>query len=352
MGVAAPMTRTRRRTVAQQLAARDNVYDTLTAPFTERTGLGWHVPTPADAARDHAVSVVIPARNAAHGLPTVLDALAGQKTAAAVQVIVIDDASDDNTGYLAARHPATHNVVRLAQRVGSGAARNAGTLLARADTVLYLDADMVLPDHVLADFAARAHPDLVLVGFRHNVSHQEDADGTPVMPPGEPVLEADHRVVWRPPVGVPLFYTGLVLDEPVDGRPLAHTDEFRLLGHAGRYHDWDLPRMVVTALAAMPRQRVVQVGGFDPAFAAFWGCEDTYLGALLIATGAKVVPLRQARGFHLDPPDAEQAWQTKLATSAGNIARYWTLLDQPIPGPGSSHLPGASRLLAEGIRLK
>jgi len=44
-----------------------------------------------------------------------------------------------------------------------------------------------------------------------------------------------------------------------------------------------------------------------------WGMEDTYLGACLIAAGLLVIPLRQAVGFHLDPPDAEQQWQHKLA---------------------------------------
>jgi hypothetical protein len=151
---------------------------------------------------------------------------------------------------------------------------------------------------------------------------------------------------------VALFYTGLTLDKPLDARPLDHTDEFRLLGHARRYHDWDLPRMVVTALIAVPRRRVINVGGFDPDFAAGWGCDDTYLGALLIAAGAKVVPLRQARGWHIDPPDAEQAWQAKYATAAANVARYWKLLNQLMPGPNRSHLPAAGRLTAEGTRLK
>ncbi|WP_026189937.1 glycosyltransferase family 2 protein, partial [Salinispora mooreana] len=76
------------------------------------------------------------------------------------------------------------------------------------------------------------------------------------------------------------------------GRPLDDTDEFRELGYGHRYHDWDLPRIVVTALVTVPYEAVMQVGGFEPSFAAGWGCDDTYLGARLIAAGYKVAPVR------------------------------------------------------------
>jgi glycosyltransferase involved in cell wall biosynthesis len=343
-------------TVRELLARQDNDYDrATTAVLRERglaaAGVGWHEVTPPHLCAGPGVSVVIPARNACHSLPTVLDALAAQYTAAA-EVVVVDDASADATGEIAAAHPVTSAVLRLREHAGSGAARNAGTLLAHADTVAYLDADMVMPPHVLGDLAARSHPDLVLVGFRHNLAHQAGPGGRARLPAGEPDLDADHRVRWRPPAGAPLFYTGMVLDTTITGRPLDDTGEFRALGHGRRYHDWDLPRMVVTALVAVPRARVVAVGGFDPSFAAGWGCDDTYLGALLIADGAKVVPLRQARAWHVDPPDAAAAWRAKYATAAGNVARYRRLLDRPMPPAGRAGLTAAGRLLAEGTRLK
>lgn len=59
--------------------------------------------------------------------------------------------------------------------------------------------------------------------------------------------------------------------------------------------------------------------------------EDTYLGACLIASGLLVIPLRQAVGFHLDPPDADEQWHRKLATWPDTLARYWDLMRRPAP---------------------
>lgn len=340
--------------LADALAGTDNDYLNLVAEFCDRAGLGWHEPTPPAAAAGTRLSVVIPARNTAHSLVPVLDALAGQQTSGSVEVIVIDDASTDDTSTIIGDHPTVDVAYRLPHQAGAAAARNVGTHLAQATTVVYLDADMVLPEHVLADIAARAHPELVLVGFRHNITYQDAEQRRPQIPDGEPDLEADHRVRWSAPAGVPMFYSGQVYAQPFIGRPLEHTREFLDLGHAAMYHDWDLPRMVVTALVAAPRAAVLTVGGFDAGFDAYgWGTEDTHLGAALIAAGCKITPLRQARGFHLDPPDAAAQWQAKFATAAPRINYYRRLLTGPAPTGRASDLASrAERLLhrAENLR--
>ncbi|MFI5497119.1 glycosyltransferase family 2 protein [Actinoplanes sp. NPDC051859] len=346
------------QTLHDRLAHHHNEYDEFVDDALEQggltwRGLGWHDPTPPDLAPGRSLAVVIAARNSAYSLPSVLDSLAGQQTAASVRVIVVDDASTDTTGDIAAAHPTVDIVHRLAERAGSGAARNAGTLLADGvEQLVYLDADMVLPPHVLAGFAARYHPKLVLVGFRHSVPYQLGPDGRPVLPGGEPDLMHDHRVRWEPPAGKPLFYSGLVLDTPIIGWPMLDTHDLRDLGNHRRYHDWDLPRMVVTALVAVPYEAVDRVRGFEPSFGAGWGCDDTYLGAKLIVDGCKVVPVRAARGWHIDPPDADTAWQAKFATAAANVARYRRLLQQPLPTGQLRNDPATARLLAEGTRLK
>ncbi len=350
------MTTTTTVTLAQTLAVRDNDYLHAVAEFCRRTGLGWHQPTPPASAAGTALSVVIPARNNAYSLTPVLDALTAQDTSGTVEVVVIDDASTDDTPDLASHHPAVDIAYRLSAQVGAAAARTAGTHLAQADTVVYLDADMVLTGHVLADLAARAHPELVLVGFRHNVPYRDAGHprGRAAVPAGEPDLEADHRVRWPAPAGVPMFYSGQVYPRPFVGRPLDHTREFADLGYGATYHDWDLPRMVVTALVAVPRAAALDIGGFDPGFSVHgWGTEDTHLGAALIATGCKVVPLRQARGYHLDPPDATTQWQAKLATAAARIDHYRQLLTQPAPRGRAADLAArAERLLGEAERLR
>lgn len=340
-------------TLAQAIAAHDNDHTTITRDFQERTGLDWHAPTPARLAAGVRLSVVVPTHNNAHSLPAVLDALAAQSTAADVEVIVVDDASTDTTPQIIRQHPAVDLAVRLPDHVGGPAARNVGAYLAGGDTLVHMDADMVLPSHVLADIAARARPDVVLVGFRHNVAYQLGDGNRPVMPAGEPDLEADHRVRWNAPAGVPMFYSGQVYDNAFVGHPLDDTRDFIELGNGRTYHDWDLPRMVVTALVAVPHAAFTAVGGFHPGFSADgWGCDDTYLGAALIGHGCKVIPLRQARGWHLDPPEADAAWQAKFATLPPRVTLLRHLLTQPAPTAGEEDLTRrAMALIREAATL-
>lgn len=333
-----------------------NDYGSAVADFERRTGLPWHSRTPPELpAGAGSLSVVVPAHNNAYSLPAVLDALGSQQRHphARVDVIVVDDASTDATGHIAAAHPAVTRVVRLARRTGAAAARNAGTRLAAGQTVLYLDADMVLPYHVVADVLARAATGLVLIGFRHNVPYRLDQQLRPVLPAGEPDLDADHRVRWRAPADQRLAYTGITLPTAIDCRPLADTADLLDLGHGRRYHDWDLPRMVVTALVACPRTAVVDVGGFDNEFGRVgWASEDTYLGACLIAAGCRIAPLRQARGFHLDPPDPVGTWAAKKTTWPDTIARYWALLEQPAPGGAELFQVRADEVLHDATDLR
>jgi hypothetical protein len=139
-------------------------------------------------------------------------------------------------------------------------------------------------------------------------------------------------VCWRAPAGQRLTYSGITLNKPVDGRPLDATDGLRRLGFGGTYYDWDLPRVVVTALTATPRDAVQDVGGFHPRFGEIgWGSEDTYLGAALIGLGLMVAPLRQVVGYHINPPDEAGSWAAKLATWPATVAFYRYLLEEPPP---------------------
>ena len=308
------------------LTRRDNNYLPHVDAYTRRTGGPWHGPSPLAVPLSGSISVVMPAHNAQATIGPILDALARQRTTAPVEVIVVDDASTDRTASVARSHPLGPTVARVRERKGAGQARNLGAALAAGETIVFVDADMVLPDHVLDTLARRAAAGLVLLGFRHNLPHAVHFDGRR-LPACPPDLTADHRVHWHGRPGRQL-HTGTYLDHPVDARPLDDTSDLLELGHGRRYYDWDLPRMVVTCLLAVPRQAVLDVGGFHPGFTG-WGGEDTHLGAALIATGLTVAPLRQVVGFHLDPPDAERLWPSKLAAWAPNAELYHRLLDQP-----------------------
>lgn len=91
-----------------------------------------------------AVSVVVPARNAATTLGLQLRALAAQRGAPAFEVLVVDDASTDGTADVAGRHERMLprlRVVRQQRRGGANAARNRGVDAATGALVLLCDAD-------------------------------------------------------------------------------------------------------------------------------------------------------------------------------------------------------------------
>ena len=115
------------------------------------------------------ISVVTPCRNAAAFVGETLAAVRAQRcTAAAIEHIVVDDASDDDSWAVLQRAAATAPGLRLlrlpAQRGGSHA-RNRGAELARGDFLMFLDADDLLAPGTLEALwhAARQRPATVAV---------------------------------------------------------------------------------------------------------------------------------------------------------------------------------------------
>lgn len=87
------------------------------------------------------VTVVVPVRNAGRGICELLDALAAQDLPASErEVVVVDDASTDETRRLAERH-GTATVLATARWSGAYLARNLGIDVARGAVVAFTDAD-------------------------------------------------------------------------------------------------------------------------------------------------------------------------------------------------------------------
>jgi glycosyltransferase involved in cell wall biosynthesis len=323
--------------LAECLTKQSNDYDFLIDEFERRTGLRWDDRINKDFVCGNSVSVIIPARNAAYSLRYVLDSLLESKTTAKMEVIIVDDGSTDDTVGIAKSHPLGVKIVSLPERYGASVARNIGTVIAHGDTIIYLDADMVLPDHVIQEHAARTSASMVGIGFRHNIPYaarSELLNHKPI-PPAD--LERDLRMMWHVRPGH-LHYSGIDIKTAVTVRALEESNGLRRLGHGSRLLDWDLPRMVVSCLMSAPKAAVISVGGFEPGFARGWGVEDTHLGAKLICAGLKVVPFCHAVGFHIDPPDAAEQWKLKLAAWGVNIEYYKHLLEEPVRADLSQRL--------------
>jgi glycosyltransferase involved in cell wall biosynthesis len=89
-----------------------------------------------------AVSVIIPARDAASTLGRTIDALRAQELAEPFEVIVVvDDDSVDDTVAIARRNDPFVNVISRASGEGPGAARTRGARAARAPVLAFTDAD-------------------------------------------------------------------------------------------------------------------------------------------------------------------------------------------------------------------
>jgi glycosyltransferase involved in cell wall biosynthesis len=87
-----------------------------------------------------AVSVIVPALNAAGTLARTLEALAEQDVDEPYEVIVVDDGSDDGTAEIASSAPGPVHVVRQ-PRQGAGKARNRGAEVAGGRAFAFTDAD-------------------------------------------------------------------------------------------------------------------------------------------------------------------------------------------------------------------
>ncbi len=92
------------------------------------------------------ISVIIPARNEADRIAQTIRAIkVGRRKVESqsldLEIIVVDDASDDGTGEVAKKAGAT-KVVRLERHGGKGAALRCGVGEAKGDILLFVDADL------------------------------------------------------------------------------------------------------------------------------------------------------------------------------------------------------------------
>lgn len=109
-------------------------------------------------------SIVIPTHNYGHFLSTTLDSVLAQKTERD-EVLVIDDASTDDTPDLVRRYGAEVNYVRLDENLGPGGAWAVGLSRSRGEFACKLDADDWHLQDSLSRFAEAfdTHPSVGMV---------------------------------------------------------------------------------------------------------------------------------------------------------------------------------------------
>lgn len=145
-----------------------------------------------------AVSIVICTRNRATKLGPMLDALGRVRSALSWEVLLIDNASTDNTREVLAQAVAENPNCRseTVSRIGLGAARDAAWRMARGEIILFTDDDCyVEPDVIDAVAEAfRKYPDAGVIGGRIMLHDPSDYPVTIDESTEERVI-APHRYV-------------------------------------------------------------------------------------------------------------------------------------------------------------
>jgi len=198
------------------------------------------------------LSVIVPVRDGEDFLPRCLAALQASRLArSSWELIVVDDGSTDRSAALAVE--VADHVIRLPRSLRASVARNRGADRARADILVFVDADVcVHPDALgqLAEFLGRT-PDVSAVFGAYDVS------------PAAPGFVSQYR---------------------------------NLLHHY--VHQRDAGRAITfwTGLGAVRREALEAVGGFDESQHML---EDVELGYRLSDGGYRIALRPNIQGTHL-----------------------------------------------------
>ncbi|MFI9081877.1 glycosyltransferase family 2 protein [Streptomyces sioyaensis] len=214
------------------------------------------------------MSVLIPAYNARDALELCLLSLARQvlNTEHTVEVIVVDDGSEDGTGTMVTGLSTSLDLRYVFEprspTSGRARARNIGLELASGDLVVMLDADQMVAPAFLAEHVCShtGQDDLLVLGARHQMGEgQADPGrlrGAFSLDAFPPAVRGDERE--------------LVLAALACG-----FEELDTCWH----HMW-------TCNASVRRHHLAAVGGFDEDFLG-WGLEDSELGYRLHRSGVR-----------------------------------------------------------------
>lgn len=163
----------------------------------------------------HGVSVVIPCFNAASTIAAAIESVCVQDRVIR-EVVVIDDASTDNSLEVARRFKPPVRVI-AAPHAGASAARNRGIAEISGEWVVFLDADDLLLLGTLAErleTAAATGADVVICDWQELVESSEGVAEGPVRSIDAGALDADPEVacathVWAATAAL-MYRRGLV----------------------------------------------------------------------------------------------------------------------------------------------
>ncbi len=233
------------------------------------------------------LTVIIPARNAAHTIPRVLTALKEQQATVPHRVIVVDDGSSDDTARVVATHADLEGAgvvtLRCFPHRGAAAARNTGAREATTPLLLFLGADIVPLRGCLA---------------RHLAVHRK-------MPAAS--VGCLGFVTWDPALPPSPFMVFL---------ERGPQNAYGAIAGA----TWVSPRsFCYGANLSMKRSLFLESGGYDAVHFTTYGWEDLEFGERLSEAGFRLFYEPTARAYHAHHVSLKAAEQRMRA--AGENAR-------------------------------
>lgn len=178
------------------------------------------------------VSVVVPVHNRASLVRAAVESAVAQSWKS-IEVIVVDDGSDDDTprsvASLVAEHPTRVRAVRRDRPGGPGAAREAGRLIARGEFIQYLDSDDTLaPDKLRRQVEVlRARPDCDIAYGRDESRHRRADGSVYAVAHDVPVVERLYPTLFRdrPWFTFNPLYRRSIVDRVGPWRALWHSED-------------------------------------------------------------------------------------------------------------------------------
>lgn len=179
---------------------------------------------------------------------------------------------------------------------------------------MFIDSSMVLHEDFLLEFMIRHEraQGIALLGFKENVTWNRFAKMRDRVRAGS--VKPDYREDWKyrhtlGPIEGGFRYRGHWYEEGSEIWYMALTSWLKQLSGTEQIGYRSLPTFFQTNIASAPREVLLDSGGFDVAFDdTLWGLEDSFIGALLVARGIKLVPCPSALAFKIEHPEDETKW--------------------------------------------
>jgi glycosyltransferase involved in cell wall biosynthesis len=233
------------------------------------------------------LGVIIPTYNRARLLSFTLESLVNQTLPKEkFQVIVADDGSSDHTCEIVNEYSSRLNLEYVYQEdkgYRPASARNLGIKACRAHICLFADSSILLAKDALEKhirFHNKTGYKNAAIGYIYGFTYEED--------PRNLMLEViDPQNVSE---SIRILSATPVFHDVRNSHYLKYNDQIRHLPAPWVYF-W-------TSHVSVPRQKLLDINGFDENYDGRWGVEDQDLGYRLYKDGVGIYLLRAAESIH------------------------------------------------------